>query len=77
MEELNTRYVKRNQKDYSISFKLSVVTEIEHGEIRKYTKNKLSSPTDEAVMEKNHIKKVGNTFTSTPYQHINTDIKNL
>lgn len=55
MEELNTRYVKRNQKDYSISFKLSVVTEIEHGEIRKYTKNKLSFPTDEAVMESVYI----------------------
>ena len=42
MEELKTSYVKRSQKDYSLSFKLSVVSEIEHGElstigaVRKY-----------------------------------------
>lgn len=42
MEELKTTYVKRSQKDYSLSFKLSVVSEIEHGElsttgaVRKY-----------------------------------------
>lgn len=42
MEELKTSYVKRSQKDYSLSFKLSVVSEIERGElsptgaVRKY-----------------------------------------
>ncbi len=29
MEELNTQYVKRTQKDYSLSFKLAVVKKIE------------------------------------------------
>ena len=33
MEELKNQYVKRSQKDYSISFKLSVVSQIERGEI--------------------------------------------
>ncbi len=33
MEELNPKYVKRTQRDYSMSFKLSVVSEIEHGEV--------------------------------------------
>lgn len=33
MEELKNEYVKRSQKDYSMSFKLSLVSEIEHGEI--------------------------------------------
>lgn len=33
MEEINKGYVKRTQKDYSMSFKLSVVKEIENGEI--------------------------------------------
>lgn len=33
MEEINSEYVKRTQKDYSISFKLSVVSEIERGDI--------------------------------------------
>lgn len=33
MEEINSAYVKRTQKDYSMSFKLSVVTEIESGEL--------------------------------------------
>ena len=33
MEDIKNEYVKRTQKDYSISFKLSVVSEIERGEI--------------------------------------------
>ena len=28
-----TRYVKRTQKDYSMSFKLQIVQEIEHGPV--------------------------------------------
>lgn len=33
MERKKKSYVKRSQKDYSMSFKLSVVSEIERGEI--------------------------------------------
>jgi len=33
MKELRNEYVKRSQKDYSMSFKLSVVSEIERGEL--------------------------------------------
>jgi len=33
MERIRNEYVKRTQKDYSMSFKLSVVSEIERGEI--------------------------------------------
>lgn len=33
MKEINDEYVKRTQKDYSMSFKLSIVSEIEHGYI--------------------------------------------
>jgi len=33
MEKFKNHYVKRSQKDYSMSFKLSMVSEIEHGEI--------------------------------------------
>jgi len=33
MEEIKLDYVKRSQKDYSMSFKLSVVSEIERGDI--------------------------------------------
>jgi len=33
MEEQDFHYVRRSQKDYSISFKLSVVREIERGEL--------------------------------------------
>ncbi len=33
MEKIKNDYVKRTQKDYSITFKLSVVSEIERGEI--------------------------------------------
>lgn len=33
MEEIKNEYVKRTQKDYSMSFKLSVVSEIERGEL--------------------------------------------
>lgn len=33
MKEIKAEYVKRTQKDYSMSFKLSVVSEIERGEI--------------------------------------------
>ena len=42
MEKLKTEYLKRSQKDYSVSFKLQVVSEIERGEcsttgaVRKY-----------------------------------------
>lgn len=42
MEEKESQYVKRSQKDYSLSFKMQVVTEIERGEcsttgaVRKY-----------------------------------------
>ena len=35
MEESKVKYVKRTQKDYSMSFKLSVVSEIERGDISK------------------------------------------
>ncbi|MGE0088628.1 MAG: hypothetical protein AB7S50_04040 [Bacteroidales bacterium] len=31
MKDIKNEYVKRTQKDYSISFKLSVVSEIERG----------------------------------------------
>lgn len=33
MKDSNTQYVKRTQKDYSMSFKLSVVSEVERGDI--------------------------------------------
>lgn len=33
MERIKKEYVKRTQKDYSMSFKLSVVSEIERGEL--------------------------------------------
>ena len=33
MEEIKNEYVRRTQRDYSVSFKLSVVSEIERGEI--------------------------------------------
>lgn len=33
MEDFKNQYVRRSQKDYSMSFKLSVVSEIENGEI--------------------------------------------
>lgn len=33
MHECENEYVKRTQKDYSMSFKLSVVSEIERGEV--------------------------------------------
>jgi len=33
MEETKLKYVKRTQKDYSLSFKLQVVSEIESGEL--------------------------------------------
>lgn len=33
MKELEKEYLKRTQKDYSMSFKMSVVSEIERGEI--------------------------------------------
>jgi hypothetical protein len=33
MEGFKNQYVKRTQKDYSLPLKLSVVSEIEHGEI--------------------------------------------
>lgn len=33
MEEFKHEYVRRSQKDYSMSFKLSVVSEVERGEV--------------------------------------------
>ena len=33
MKSINNEYVKRTQKDYSMSFKLSVVDEVERGEL--------------------------------------------
>lgn len=33
MEEIKNQYIKRTQKDYSMSFKLSIVSAIEHGEV--------------------------------------------
>lgn len=33
MKEINSQFVKRSQKDYSLSFKLAVVREVESGEI--------------------------------------------
>lgn len=33
MEGIKNEYVRRTQRDYSVSFKLSVVSEIERGEI--------------------------------------------
>ena len=33
MEKFKNEYVKRTQKDYPLSFKLRVVTEVESGEI--------------------------------------------
>lgn len=33
MEEIKNQYEKRTQKNYSMSFKLSVVSEIEHGNL--------------------------------------------
>lgn len=32
-KELNTNYVNRSQKDYSMSFKLQVVSEVERGKL--------------------------------------------
>jgi len=36
MKGINNQYVKRSQKDYSLSFKLSVVRELESGSIGTY-----------------------------------------
>lgn len=33
MEKTKSKHVKRTQKDYSVSFKLQVVSEIENGEL--------------------------------------------
>lgn len=33
MEESKSKYIKRTQKDYSMSFKMSVISEIERGEL--------------------------------------------
>jgi hypothetical protein len=33
MKEIKNEYVKRTQKDYSMSFNLSVIWEIERGEV--------------------------------------------
>lgn len=33
MEQFNNQYVKRSQKDYSLSFTLSVLDEVENGSI--------------------------------------------
>lgn len=32
-EQIENKYVKRTQKDYSYSFKLQIIKEIEHGKV--------------------------------------------
>lgn len=59
MKAKETTYLKRTQKDYSLSFKLSVVSEIERGEISvTATKKKYGIQGDRTVT--NWLKKYGN-----------------
>ncbi len=39
MKEREQLYVKRTQKDYSMSFKLQVVSEVENEELRRNVSN--------------------------------------
>lgn len=56
--ELKTNYVKRTQKDYSLSFKLQVVQEVESGELSaEAAKRKYGIQGDRTVV--NWIRKYG------------------
>lgn len=76
--ELKTNYVKRTQKDYSLSFKLQVVQEVERGELRaEGAKRKYGIQGDRTVV--NWVKKYGNldrelqvkfTMEKTPEQRL-------
>lgn len=58
-KSLNSIYVKRSQKDYSLSFKLEVVREVESGELSaSAAKKKYGIQGDGTVV--NWIKKYGN-----------------
>lgn len=58
-KSLNSIYVKRSQKDYSLSFKLEVVREVESGELSaSAAKKKYGIQGDGTVL--NWIKKYGN-----------------
>ncbi|MDY3978801.1 MAG: helix-turn-helix domain-containing protein [Tidjanibacter sp.] len=77
-DEINGLYIKRSQKDYSMSFKLSVVREIEQGGIgicaaaRKYGIQ--SETTISRWLRKygnfDRENKIGVTMTKTPQQKI-------
>ncbi len=55
---MKTPYVKRTQKDYSLSFKLEVVREIEQGELtRSQAKHKYGIQGDATI--RNWLKKYG------------------
>lgn len=76
--ELKTNYVKRTQKDYSLSFKLQVVQEVERGELSaEGAKRKYGIQGDRTVV--NWVKKYGNldrelqvkfTMEKTPEQRL-------
>ena len=56
---MKSNYVKRTQKDYPLSFKLSVISEIEQGELTKsQAKSKYGIQGDSTVS--NWLKKYGN-----------------
>ncbi len=56
---MKSNYVKRTQKDYTLSFKLQIVSEIERGELTKsQTKSKYGIQGDSTIT--NWLKKYGN-----------------
>lgn len=77
-KELNTSYVRRTQKDYSLSFKLQVVHEVESGELStKAAKGKYGIQGDHTVEQ--WVKKYGTfdrelqvkfTMEKTPEQRL-------
>lgn len=59
MEQTDNQYVKRTQKDYSYSFKLQVVSEVESGELSKKAAQRKYGIQGDATI-RNWIKKYGN-----------------
>jgi transposase-like protein len=58
-EEIRNQYIKRTQKDYSMSFKLQVVQEIEQGEISvSGSKSKYGIQGDSTILK--WLRKYGN-----------------
>jgi transposase len=66
-----TRYVKRTQKDYSMSFKLQIVQEIERGQLTVTEATKTYGIQNRTTVV-NWLKKFGNLFTmsKSPEQKI-------